>query len=667
MTLPGGAGIADYDWYNNSLLKRVTYPNGTLATYSFDEANRVTAIDNLGPGNAPLSSYAYEYDANGNRNLQHEINGGALEITTYSYDRNDRLWQVVYPDQTTTYSFDAVGNRKSELSEDGNKNTLADRRYNYDDRNQLYEITDHLDPSRSVSYTYDVNGNQIQRTQDSTALDFRYDARDQLLEVDVDGSNAWTFGFDFRGLRVTKWGADGLLRYTYDDNSVLQQHSAMGDPVATYRYGPDRLLAVDHFSQGTAYYHFDALGSIANLTDPSGTVQNRYQYDAWGNHRTQSGTQWNPFGFTGHEYDEETGLYYAKARFYDPEVGRFLTEDPAEPDLTTPPSLHRYLYAYGNPTRYWDPFGLQSVEIDDDDYERWRRTHPEGSMAQYFDWIDERYDAAASQREAERSSSWWNILAETTSETIDDLFLRKWRKRSKDFSEKRQQAKLVEEETNELRASYTNVEDDRALAAHQNGRRTGTGEQAQAYRSVVVAGVVTAVVIADDISMLTGAGALAKHGFEEGMQVAVKNRNGRLELFKVVDGEFSPQLIDDATERAIKKQTIASRKKPRWKEYEEKHGGEQTPMETTFEGTTIKVRLDRPPTDTKIVDFKDYNWGKGFYSECFGQDCVRRDFTDQIQKYQTIRPDVHIQFSQEPPTWVEDLLEQLGATFSVKP
>jgi RHS repeat-associated protein len=366
VTLPGDAGVADYDWYNNSLLRRVAYPNGTHATYAFDDANRVTSINNRGPGDLLLSSYAYDYDANGNRAFQHETNGGALETTTYNYDLNDRMWQVVYPDQTTTYSFDAVGNRKSEQSVDPGGTTLVDRGYNYDDRNQLYEITDHLDANRSVAYAHDFNGNQTQRIQNGAVLDFRYDARDQLVEVDVDGSNAWTFGFDFRGLRVTKWGADGLLRYTYDDSSVLQQHSALGDPVATYRYGPDRLLAVDHFSQGPAYYHFDALGSIANLTDPSGNVQNRYQYDAWGNHRTQSGTQWNPFGFTGHEYDEETGLYYAKARFYDPEVGRFLSEDPAEPDLTTPPSLHKYLYAYGNPTRYWDPLGLQPEEPDED-------------------------------------------------------------------------------------------------------------------------------------------------------------------------------------------------------------------------------------------------------------------------------------------------------------
>ncbi len=359
VSLPGGAGNADYDWYRNGLLWRVVYPNGTLATYDFDDANRVVAIDNRGPGGATLSSYGYGYDGNGNRAFQHETNGGALETTSYGYDLDDRLWQVAYPDQTTTYSFDAVGNRIAERSEDPAGQPLVDRGYTYDNRNRLMAIDDRLDPAGSVAYAYDLNGNQTRRSRNGAVLDFRYDTRDRLLEVEVDGSLAWTFGFDYRGLRVSKWGAEGLLNYTYDDSSVLQQFSAIGDPVATYRYGPDRLLAVDHFSEGLSYYHFDALGSIADLTDPTGTVQNRYQYDAWGNYRTQSGPQWNPFGFTGYEYDEETDLYYAKARFYDPEVGRFLTEDPAEPDLTTPPSLHRYLYAYGNPTRYWDPLGRE--------------------------------------------------------------------------------------------------------------------------------------------------------------------------------------------------------------------------------------------------------------------------------------------------------------------
>src|SRR5690606_9540513 len=77
--------------------------------------------------------------------------------------------------------------------------------------------------------------------------------------------------------------------------------------------------------------------------------------------RHQSGGSWNRFGFTGHEHDQETGLIYAKARYYDPDTGRFLSQDAWAGDNTIAPSLHKYLYAYMNPTLYWDPDGNQTV------------------------------------------------------------------------------------------------------------------------------------------------------------------------------------------------------------------------------------------------------------------------------------------------------------------
>ncbi len=73
--------------------------------------------------------------------------------------------------------------------------------------------------------------------------------------------------------------------------------------------------------------------------------------------RTSTGNSADIFGFTGHEMDRETGLVYMKGRYYDPEIGRFLTEDPAIGDPSVPPSLHEYLYAYANPTFYVDPDG----------------------------------------------------------------------------------------------------------------------------------------------------------------------------------------------------------------------------------------------------------------------------------------------------------------------
>jgi uncharacterized protein RhaS with RHS repeats len=71
------------------------------------------------------------------------------------------------------------------------------------------------------------------------------------------------------------------------------------------------------------FYLFDALGSVSNLTSTAGAIQARYQYDAFGNIRGEAGASYNRFTFTGHEKDSETGLYYFKARFYDPDTGRY--------------------------------------------------------------------------------------------------------------------------------------------------------------------------------------------------------------------------------------------------------------------------------------------------------------------------------------------------------
>ena len=168
-----------------------------------------------------------------------------------------------------------------------------------------------------------------------------------------------TYRYNSQGLRVQKLTAEGTARYVYDDQSVLTRSDA--DGVTKFEYGPDRLLSVDDPVEGRAFYLVDALGSVVNLMTPQSTVLGRYQWDAWGNLRASLETEANPFGFTGHEHDGESGLIYAKARFYDPEIGRFLSHDPMGGAVNNPPSLHRYLYAYANPTVYIDPTGRIAI------------------------------------------------------------------------------------------------------------------------------------------------------------------------------------------------------------------------------------------------------------------------------------------------------------------
>ena len=82
-------------------------------------------------------------------------------------------------------------------------------------------------------------------------------------------------------------------------------------------------------------------------------MTSRYTWDTWGNLQQQTGVSQQPFGFTGYQRDEQTGLHYAQQRYYDSEIGRFNRHDPFRGDIDTPLSLHRYLYANANPTILW--------------------------------------------------------------------------------------------------------------------------------------------------------------------------------------------------------------------------------------------------------------------------------------------------------------------------
>lgn len=269
--------------------------------------------------------------------------------------------RVDYPDATVDYDYDAAYNRTRETSvEKATGTTVSDKTYVVNSRNQVTSITDSVNAANDTSYDYDANGNQTQKTQNGHILTFDYDVRDRLIRVSQDATTLGAFRYDHAGMRIQKEGAQGIVKYTYDDTSVLLQTDDAGATLAKYDYGPDRLLSLEQASEGSQFYHFDALGSVVNLSKPDGSLQARYQYDAWGNERATTGASWNRFAFTGHEKDEETGLYYFKARFYDPQLGRFLSQDSYLGEGNTPPSLHRYLYAYANPTVYVDLNGYCS-------------------------------------------------------------------------------------------------------------------------------------------------------------------------------------------------------------------------------------------------------------------------------------------------------------------
>ena len=113
-----------------------------------------------------------------------------------------------------------------------------------------------------------------------------------------------------------------------------------------------------------SFYGYDGGGSIRQLTNASTAITDTYNYDAFGNLLNSTGTTPNNYLYRGEQYDSDLGLYYLRARYYNPQTGRFLSRDPENGNPTDPATLHKYLYAGGDPTNRVDPSGRD----DEDEY-----------------------------------------------------------------------------------------------------------------------------------------------------------------------------------------------------------------------------------------------------------------------------------------------------------
>ena len=138
----------------------------------------------------------------------------------------------------------------------------------------------------------------------------------------------------------------------YNGENLVAEYDGSGDLLASYFHGPgiDNPVSMTRDGQ-TYYYHTDALGSVTELTDSAGNVVQSYRYDAFGSIIQQSGAIENPFTYTGRELDEETGVYYYRARYYGVSLGRFISRDKLE---KLPIS---YIYTSNSPINLTDPTG----------------------------------------------------------------------------------------------------------------------------------------------------------------------------------------------------------------------------------------------------------------------------------------------------------------------
>lgn len=289
---------------------------------------------------------------------------GDGESRQYTYDAKDQLTTATGGRAgSESYAYDPAGNRtRDQRASD----------YVHNNLNQLVS-------GSGYTYTYDVRGNRTAKTGTEGTTRYRYDAENRLIRIDFaqDGYAEYAYDPFWRRIQkrvVSAQNQETIRRYVYDREDILFELDGNNQVLTRFLHGPgiDEPLAFTRNGQ-TYRYHADVLGSIVAITDQNRNIVQRYTYDAYGNLTAANPDFQQPYAYTGREYDEESGLYYYRARYYDPAVGRFITADPRGINehvqgyraglragvMNRPPlELNPYRYVRNNPLRWRDPLGL---------------------------------------------------------------------------------------------------------------------------------------------------------------------------------------------------------------------------------------------------------------------------------------------------------------------
>ena len=316
---------------------RLSRSSGLTTSYSYDMLNRPVGVTHQSA--AGTQAFSTTYDRIGNRLSLGDSDG----THTFSYDGLYRLLSANHPAggaPAETYAYDSVGNRTS---------SHLSAAYAYDTANRLTA-------DAVYDYGYDANGNLIRKTERTTGkvTNYTYDAENQLTGIAFSDGTSAAYRYDGIGRRIEKNVNGQVTRYVYDGMDILAEYSASGTLTARYVNGPelDEVLAVRRGGT-TLDLELDPLGSVTRVTDGA-TVSASRTYDSFGRIVAQTGSADIPYAFQGREFDPESGLYYFRARYYDPQLGRFVSEDP----IRFAGGINFYQFARNNPINLFDPMGM---------------------------------------------------------------------------------------------------------------------------------------------------------------------------------------------------------------------------------------------------------------------------------------------------------------------
>lgn len=304
--------------------------------YTYDNANRLTQITQ-GTGNVTVT-----YDAS-SRRIGLVLPGG-IEAT-YGYDAASQLTSIAYQRGGTVigdliYTYDSAGQR-TRIAGSLSRTSLPDAL-----SSATYDVANRLMSWNGTALAYDANGNML---SDGTR-NYTWDARNRLTSV-IGTANA-SFQYDAFGRRAQKTAAGTSTNYLYDGPNPVQELNGT-TPTANLLTGTN----IDEFfrrtdSAGSLDFLTDSLGSVLALADSTGTIQTNYTYEPFGKTTTSGAVSNNSYQYTGRENDG-TGLYYYRARYYDPTLQRFISSDP----IGLAGGLNTYAYVFNNPMRSTDPTG----------------------------------------------------------------------------------------------------------------------------------------------------------------------------------------------------------------------------------------------------------------------------------------------------------------------
>ncbi|MDZ4241569.1 MAG: toxin TcdB middle/N-terminal domain-containing protein [Candidatus Omnitrophota bacterium] len=343
--------INDVDYNAAGQITRVEYGNGVVTDYTYDPENlRLTRLKTTDPQSAIIQDLQYTYDGVGN--IMEITDAVHTASQTFAYDALNRL---------TAATGDGYGSKNYQYDEIGNIIQKDGLTYTYGQNGAgPHAVTSLSDGS---VFQYDANGNMTVRQQGGVMTEYLYDAENRLAEVRRDSELVAKFEYDGDGGRTKK--------ILYDNGALTKEFVFVGglyeetDGAGTnYIYlGDQRVAAVKGGEE--SFYHGDHLGGTNVVTDWGGVIKEVVEYSPYGEfsrHDDYSAGQSVEHYFTGQRLDDEVGLYYYGARYYDAGLGRFITADSIVPGYDNPQAFNRYSYALNNPINRVDPSGHWSFK-----------------------------------------------------------------------------------------------------------------------------------------------------------------------------------------------------------------------------------------------------------------------------------------------------------------